>query len=249
MSELKNWLHNLPLNETKSTMRFAQRPDFYEGLEVTTADQAAINFKSIQSFAAGLPVDRQEDVLNCLLLAQRAATKAYPEDKDLMMWHQKYFEVLQRLGWLFDNKGFQTFNSMSNSFEMDKVLLEILAQALTGNQVAIIRKAIDALKALGSDDKRFQAFERNTHSLTRGNFQLGIATMENETLSISSTAFILNTRKVCTKILFFRAEKDDVELQYSQLQATLNYAIYNDVRNDVRQKLGDTTAYVADLEI
>ncbi len=250
MSEVKKYLNSLEIAEPLTTNRFDQRNIFYEGLEATTdEDQAAINYKSVQSFVAGLSAERQEDVLNSLLLAQRAATKAYPDENDMMLWYKKYFEVLSMVGWVFENKGFQTFNTKNNSFEIDKVLIEILSTALTGNQVALILKSFEALKSLGDDDKRFQAFERNTHSLTRGNFQLGLASEENGTLSMSSFAFVLTTKKIMTKILFFRSEKDATQLDYCDIKATLINSKYADAREEIRAKLGDTRAYVADLEI
>ncbi len=250
MSELNEYVRSLEIAEPRTTNRFAVRNSIFEGLEATSdEDQAAINYKGVQSFVAGLSAERQEDVLNSLLLAQRAASKAYPDENDMMLWYQKYFEVLSMIGWVFENKGFQTFDTKNNSFEIDKVLLEILGTALTGNQVALILKSFEALKSLGDDDKRFQAFERNTHSLTRGNFQLGIASEENDTLSISSFAFVLSTTKIMTKILFFKSEKDATKLDYCNIKATLLNKKYEEAKEEIRAKLGDTRAYVADLEI
>lgn len=250
MKEIKQYLEDLELSSGDDSISFPQmRSDDLESFDTIEGETGVMNFKSLQSFAAGLTKERQDDVLNSLLLAQRAATKAFPNDDQIMDWYKKYFEVLDRLGWVFENKEFLKFNSSNNLFEIENALLEILGAALTGNQLAILLKTIESLKSLGSGDKRFVAFEQNTHSLQKGSFQLGVATEENNTLSISACAFILNTRKKILKILFFSSDKDSTDLKYFQSKATLNDSIFADARETIKQRLGDVSSFVADLEI
>lgn len=250
MSELEVYIENLELSSGDNSNRFprliSESQDYFESTDV---DTAVMNFKSLQSFVAGLSKQRQEDVLNSLLLAQRAATKIYPNDDQITDWYKKYFEVLDKLGWVFENKDFVIFNSKNNLFEIENALLEILGTALTGNQLAILLKTIQSLKSLGDSDKRFLAFEQNTHSMQKGSFQLGVATEENNTLSISACAFILNSQKKITRILFFSSDKDATEFKYFQSKATLADNIFAEARETIKQKLGDVSSFVADLEI
>lgn len=250
MNELKVYLENLELSIGDNSISFPRLvSESQDKLESTDVDAAVMNFKGLQSFAAGLSKQRQEDVLNSLLLAQRAATKSFPNDDQITDWYKRYFEILDKLGWVFENKEFLVFNSKNNLFEIENALLEILGAALTGNHLAILLKTIQSLKSLGESDKRFLAFEQNTHSLQKGSFQLGLANEENNTLSISACAFILNTQKKITKILFFSSDRDTTEFKYFQSKATLTDNIFAEAREIIKQKLGDVSSFVADLEI
>jgi hypothetical protein len=244
------FLENLDLSEEDKSFRFPKRiSEEYEGLEGTEPESAALDFKSIQSFVAGVSKQRQEDVLNSMLLAQRGATKLSPNDDQIMEWYKKYFEILDKIGWVFESKDFMEFKSQHNIFEIDNALLEILGTVITGNQMAIMMKTIQSLKSLGENDNRFKAFEKNTHSLQRGSFQLGLASEANNTLSMSGSAFILNTKKNITKILFFNSDRDATEFRFCQIKATLNDGIYGGVREMIKEKLGDVSGFIADLEI
>ena len=246
MNDLQEFIKTLELAESTHTTSF---PEILTGLEADEVDSGFVNFKSLQSFVAGVSENRQADVLNSLLLAQRAATKAFPDQSQMMEWYQKYFSVLETIGWVFENKDFNTFETHNTLFDIDKAILEILGTAVTGNQLAILLKTIETFKKLGEDDDRFRFFESNTHTLQKGSFQVGVATEENNTISISGCAFVLTTSKKITKILFFTSGKDESEFSFCFTKATLNDAVFANARDAIKQKLGDVSSFVADLEI
>lgn len=250
MKDLKFFIQSLELSEGDSSLKF--KPIIKKGddvLEELEGNEGIMNFKSLNSFVAGVSKQRQEDVLNSTLLAQRVATKAFPNDEEIVNWYKKYFEVLANIGWVFENKDFASFKSESKRFEIENAILEILSAALTGNQLAVLSTTIKAFKSLGENDKRFLAFEQNTHSLQKGSFQLGVATEENGTISISASAFILKTNMTITKILFFTSNRDSTELLYNISKATLNDDVYGQARDMIKEKLGDIRSFVADLEL
>jgi hypothetical protein len=250
MKELKVFLKNLELSEKDNSIHFPQRSSKdNDDLEATEAEAAAMNFKSLQSFVAGVSKQRQDDVLNSMLLAQRGATASAPNDDQIIEWYKKYFEILERIGWVIEGKDFTDFETQHSIFEIDNALLDILSTVVTGNQLAVILKTIESFKALSKDDKRFLAFEKSTHSLQKGSFQLGVASQENDTLSISGSAFILNTSKNISKILFFNSDKDSTKFKFRQIKATLDDGIFANARDIIKQKLGDVSTFVADLEI
>jgi hypothetical protein len=250
MKELKVFLKSLELSKDDNSVHFPLRSSKdYEGLETTEPEAAALNFKSLQSFVAGVSKQRQDDVLNSLLLAQRGATASAPKDDQIIEWYKKYFEILERIGWVIEGNDFTDFNTQHSIFEIDNALLDILSTVVTGNQLAILLKTIQSFKSLSSDDKRFVAFEKSTHSVQKGSFQLGVASQENDTLSISGSAFILNTKKNISKILFFNSDKDSTEFKFRQVKATLNDGVFVNARELIKQKLGDVSPFLAALEI
>jgi len=213
------------------------------------ADAGYLVYKGLQSFAAGLSVQGREDVLNSLLLAQRAATKAFPNEDNIFEWYKKYFEVLENVGWVWEGNDFSIFESGKTKFEVDKAILEILGAAVTGTQLAILIKTLEAVKNMADGDNRITFFERNTHTLHKGSFQLGVANEERGVVSLTANAFVLTTRTTITKILFFTSVKKDADLKYCLAKATLNAGVYDGYREQIKAKLSDKADYIADLEI
>lgn len=250
MSDLVQFINNLELSEPDTAFTFPSVTDSgSDYLETTEGDKGLMNFRSLCSFASGISGLRQEDVMNSLLLAQRVATKSFPEDNQIMEWYRKYFEVLDRIGWIFENRDFSTFETKSSLFNVEKAILEILGTALSQNQMAVILKTVEAFKSLGEDDKRFIAFEKNTHTSYRGCFQLGVAAEVNGTLAVSATAFALFTEKKISQILFFSSQKEVTEFKFSASKATLNDGVFLDARETIREKLGDVSGFIAALDL
>lgn len=250
MKEIESYLNDLEISGPDNLLDF-ELPLFYkyDGIESFNTDSTILNYKCLNSFVAGVSVQSQQDVLNSFLLAQRGATKAFPKDHEIINWYRKYFEILGRLGWVFENKDFVDLNFKSSLFELDKVILEILGSLLPAKQISIIGKTLKSIKSLGDNDKRILAFEKSTHTSNRGSFQLGIVTEENEALHVSANAYVLSSNTRINRILFFNSKKDEFNFQYLTTNATLNKFIYVKVRELVRERLGDVTSYIADLEI
>lgn len=246
MNDIIKFVETLELLESPMTSKFNKS---YLELSTEDSEKGFLNYKSLQSFVTGVSSQHQEDVLNSVLLAQRAASKAFPSDEEIDNWYQKYYSVLERLGWVLENKNFSIFKNKQDVFEIDKALLEILGTALTGNQLAIVLKTIETLKSFGEDDSRFAFFEKSTHSAQTASFQIGLASEDGNNISLTASSFVLKTKKKITKVLFFTSKKDSVEFRFNLFKATLNEGIYSQARESIKVKLGDVSDYVSDLEI
>ena len=88
-------------------------------------------------------------------------------------------------------------------FEMEAAVLSILGTALSGNQLAIIKKTLEALKNLSDGDGKFKLFEKNSHSSNKGSFQIGLASEENDQVALTFAGFQLNTQTDIKQIVFF----------------------------------------------
>ncbi len=212
-------------------------------------ESAYVNYKSLNTFPDEVSLQKQEDVLNSLLLAQRAASKLYPEFEKSKEWYNKYFEVLENLGWVFQGNDFTKYVADKNIIEIEKVLIEILGTALTNNQLALILKTMNAFKELGENDKRFVVFEKQTHNLEKGSFQLGYSIEENNCVSLFVCGFVISSKKIINRIVFYSSRKMDLDIEYLLTKATLNNAIYSTIRDTVKDKLGNTNSYIANLNI
>ena len=124
MNDTKKFIENLELYEPIQKDHFTD----YKMFESSTENPSFLNFKGLNSFSSNVSIEAQEDVLNSLLLAQRAATKAFPKDEQVYDWYKLYFKVLQNLGWLISQKDFNTY--MIDVFSALKPFNDFLNRAL-----------------------------------------------------------------------------------------------------------------------
>ncbi|RYE52861.1 MAG: hypothetical protein EOP48_15555 [Sphingobacteriales bacterium] len=110
-------------------------------------------------------------------------------------------------------------------------------------------KTLEAVKDLADGDGRIVFFEKNTHSLHKGSFQLGVATESNGIVSLSANAFVLSTLTRITKILFFTSTRGEAELRYCLTKASLNVDVFKEYRQQIKDKLGNNHQYIADLDL
>jgi hypothetical protein len=213
-------------------------------------EQAFLADKSLVSFISEVSGQNRKDVLNSTLLAQLAANKKYPNEADMLKWYETFIGVLSKIGWNIENAEVSTFEQTKNVFEIEKAIIDILTAAFGGGYIKVISKTLESLKNMSADDKKIIAFEKNTHSLTKGCFQIALAVEKNDSVSVQLGTFILTTNNKIKQILFFKSTKDKTKLQYTSRRGTLNSEIYADVRTTVVQKLGkNISEYVAEIEI
>ncbi|TYP75292.1 hypothetical protein [Aquimarina intermedia] len=256
MDELEAYIKTLELSKNDSKIMSFEMP-FRKSRQVslqsgseTDKDEAFMNYKALDSFVSGISKQKQEDVLNSMLLAQRAAQKAFPNRDQVKDWYEKYFEVLSKIGWTMEQHNFKNFETDSSIFEIEKAILGIISAALTGNQLAIVVKTLEALKSLNDNDSRFVAFEKNTHGLNEGSFQLGMATENNGAVAVTLSAFLLKTDNRIKKILFFKSGKDETRMDYYLTKMTLLESKFDQARPFILKKLNDDIDdYISNLDI
>lgn len=245
MNDTKTYIENLALFKTDSKVKFID----YNKFETVSATPSFLNYKGINSFSENVSQQAREDVLNSMLLAQRAATKAFPEDTQIADWYTMYFDVLQRLGWLISQKDYNSLGESAHALELEKAIFALLKDLLTGQQINVLLKSLELLKSLGEDDKRLVAFEQNTLTHNRGNFQLGLAEEVNGNVSIFGSGFVLESKKKITKFLFIKFGKNIVDMNLNFFRAELVTSEYAKNRDFVKAKLGDSEQYIASLDI
>ncbi len=214
------------------------------------SEQAFLADKSLVSFISEVNGQNRKDVLNSTLLAQMAANKKFPNEEDILEWYQAFIDVLSKIGWNIESSEISTFESSKTVFEIEDAIIDILSGAFGGGYIKVIAKTLESIKNMSDEDHKIIAFEKNTHSLTKGCFQIALAVEENEVVSMQLGTFLLTSTKKIKQILFFTSKKDKTKLQYSSRLGTLNAEVYEQIRSAVLKKLGDDiTAYVTEIEI
>lgn len=252
MDDRKRFVEELNISFPDNTYEQGNFKSFKSALEAgNNAEQAFIADKSVVSFVSNIGVEYREDVLNTVLLAQLAANNVYPDKKDLAKWYDEYMRVLTGLGWVIQNKVFNDEASSHGVIEIENVVIEIITTAIGGKYIAIIKSALEAFKKLSeASNNKIIAFEKNSHSLNEGTFQIGVADQTGDAISLRIGAFILSSKEEIKQILFFKSRKNDTKVKTLTFEGTLNSGNYGSIRNLVKQRLGQTALnFVTELNL
>jgi hypothetical protein len=213
--------------------------------------RAAVNGGSVISFVAGLDAGEMSDVLFSTQLAQRAASAQHDRQKEVEAWYRVYGEVLERVGWTGEAFAFTQRSSTSGEFKMDRSALDVIATIATGNQLAVLVKAIDAMRALGEGSDPIRLFELKALAEQSGNFQIGaVQRAENGALALALGAFHFRSSDNQGRALFWKWGAEQIEFWTSAQKLTLNREHYARQREEIMAKLGAQAAdYLASLPL
>tara|TARA_R110000744_G_scaffold114988_1_gene215057 strand:+ start:9611 stop:10372 length:762 start_codon:yes stop_codon:yes gene_type:complete len=213
-----------------------------------TQPEGYINNKSLVSFASTVSSGNRQDVLNSTLIAQLYADHKFTNQEDIVKWYEAYVELLSNVGWSVETAEFSNLNAKGSVFEMQSAILDIIGTAISGSLLGVVMKTLEALKSLSDSDSKLIVFEKNTHSLNKGSFQIALADENNGAVSMTLGVFHLSTSTKIDKIIFFKSGKDKTEVNCRTTTCTLNSEIYSLVRNEILNKLGkNAEKYISKL--
>jgi hypothetical protein len=217
--------------------------------DAPTPASGAVVGNLLEAFVDGLSGQQKYDVLNSTLLAQLAANTRANRRRQPVQWSNAYTEILMNTAWVMPNFQFRDISSSANSFTIDRAVLQLLRGILTGSEMEIARQAIEAVKALEDEDRRFVIFERTAVENNVGNFQLdtcGVSQGGSVTMKLG--AFGFQTRSNVTRLLWFSFPGVHTRIQAGRNSLVLNDQVYDRLRDAILNKLGDRgLAYVGGL--
>jgi hypothetical protein len=253
---------------TEQTTNIAKRQSFIQALELppipetfrglslgsvqATADQKAgfVDDGGLVSFVAEVGSQVREDVLNSTLLASLAANKKFDRFKDTENWYKFYVDVLMNVGWVLQSLEFSEYDPHGATFEVDKVVFELLAAIASENQIAVAIETMEALKALEGNDGRVVLFSTASTSLGNGSFQISPVTETNGATAMGLGAFYFTSTQSTTRFLWFQYDSSDIHLFKAVQAVTLDQEIYDKVRQTVIDKLGNNAkTFIGDLDV
>lgn len=213
--------------------------------------QAAVNGSQVLSFTAGLTPAEKADVLAATQFAQRAASAAHDRFADTAAWYRFYTDVLERLGWAGQGLAFTRRRADRGRLTLDRAALDVIAAIATSNQLALLVKAVDALRALPEEAGALTLFERLALAGDSGSFQLGaVQKADNGALSLALGGFHFRTRTDRTRALFGEWGADEAELWAAAQVMTLDRSHYDGLRDTVTHRLAEGAAgYILDLPL
>jgi hypothetical protein len=211
---------------------------------------AQVNLRTLVSYVRGMSPALKVDVMNSLLLAQLAANHAAGGQENVTTWYDKFSEVTRNIGWT--STGFQrsSYEAGGDTFKIQQVVLDVLGPLLSGQALAIVTATLNALAALGDDDKRIVLFDTQTHDERYGLFEVAAASESDGVAVLEAGGFDFESHERVDRILWFDFSSTRTAFYKATDRMELNSQVYGAVREDIVAKLGDRAAkFVADLEI
>jgi hypothetical protein len=239
-TERLEFVQSLELEQPKPRTRGLEAATEIAPPKITAEEDANyINDGSLVSFVAGLSVQDKSDVLNGVLLAQKAANTQHNRYSEPEAWYASYREVLTKIGWTGGADSFQKFDANGETVQVQNVVLTILAGLVMGGPaIAAITQALNALKGLSKTDSRFTLWDQSSHSQTAGNFQIAASAKSTDGLVLNLGTFYFSAIKTDTHFLFFDFSSTGITLFTGAQQMVLNTDVYAQVRQVVIEKLG-----------
>lgn len=208
--------------------------------------EADVDGGSLVSFVAGVSADHRSAALNSTLLAAMNSDTKYNRNKasEVLDWYNNYVSVLQLCGWSAQNFGFQNYQASGSTVSINSAIVEIIAAAVTGPELAVVEAGLDALKNLSTDDPWYKVWDQSTHSENGGNFQIvpvSDSSGARNTLVMQCSAFAFSTSQTTTRFLWVDYNSSDMQLQYNVQTMTLDEDLWDQVSTTVITKLGSNS--------
>lgn len=207
----------------------------------------------VTAFSGNLSGQDKQDIEYTTLAAQLNSDIVVPDNQSfesMQAWFANYSKVMSNLGWVM-SFSWEKYKAASQGLSVDAVIIEVLTAVASQNGAAIAKAAIDAIGKLPRDGNRIKLFNNSTMSDKAGKFLLGVASKENESLSLAFGAFALDFKTRDTTVLWFNWKSSDVSIYKDQKVATFNQDYYaKGARATLEKKMRDhVSAYVEDLDL
>lgn len=190
--------------------------------------------------AENVPVQTREDLINCTLFAQLAASGAVSSPQEVAEWYDAYFKTLTALGWAQSDTQFQEYKFSSVNAEAHKAVMQVIAVLLGPQAVAlaVVKTALDALQSMNENSPWITLFDQQSRSEKFARFQVATAQLDpNGLLQTALVGFQLKAKSKLTQVLFFKFSSSATTLKYAAGKATIYEAALADQRAEIAQRL------------
>jgi hypothetical protein len=238
---------------SRALIDYAKLPRAMRRTRAAVEDQPPLELKNreAQSLIAGssliiaaenVPAKTREDLVNCTLFAQLAASGEVPDSKKVMDWYDAYFRWLAILGWSQSDRQFQDYRFSGQHAEAHKAIGKVLA-ALLGPQAAalvVVQAALEALQEMNENSPWLTLFDRQSRTEKSARFQVATAQVgASGLIQTGLVGFSLKAKAQLTQVLFFKFASGSTKLQYAAGQATIYEAALAEQREQIASKLKD----------
>ncbi|VVO16544.1 hypothetical protein [Pseudomonas fluorescens] len=190
-------------------------------------------------YLPGVAVQNREDVDNCKLLMQNAASQKYDPTKQLHEWYKFYTEGLSKLGWVTQAHQVKDITIKKTGLTMDAVAFEILQGLVGANAPRLLELAGKAVSGIKDDQGLIDIYNRNTKVGHEAKFDISPVWQTSD----GSPMMIFNCTSVDVSessrgILWWKSTSQSTTVKSAATAAYLNVKVYDQIRASVLKKLG-----------
>ncbi len=219
----------------------------------TTDAQSLVVGCGLIAAAEKVPVQTRQDLVDCTLFAQLAATAAVADPDQVERWYHAYFRTLTALGWAQSDTQLQNYEFEGKNAQAHEAILGVLS-VLLGPQaaaLAIVKAAVEALQAMSENRPWLTLFERESKLGKTARFQVTTAQIDPDgLLQVALVGFGLQARSTITQVLFFKFASSSTRLTYAAGKATIYEAALESERAAIAARLAAYRAgYIGEVKL
>jgi hypothetical protein len=200
-----------------------------------------------------VPAQTRQDLVNCTLFAQLAATAEVGSARKISEWYDAYFRTLTALGWAQSDTQFEEYDFKSQNAEAHKAIIKVLTVLLGPGAAAlvVVQTALEALQSMNENAPWITLFDRQSKTGKSARFQVATAELDGSgLLQTALVGFDLKATASMTQVLFFRSSSSSTTLKYAAGKATIFDAALRDQRAAIETRLAAyRSAYVAQIAL
>jgi hypothetical protein len=218
-----------------------------------TEAQSLVVGSGLIAAAENVPVETREDLINCTLFAQLAASGAVTDPKKVSEWYDAYFRTLTAIGWAQSDTQFEDYDFKSKTAEAHKAIIKVLTVVL-GPQaaaLAVVQAVLEALQSMNEGSPWITLFDRQSKSGKSARFQVATAQIDpGGLLQVALVGFELVVKASLTQVLFVKYASNSTRLKYAAGKATIYEAALKDQREVIAGRLAAyRSSYVAQIPL
>jgi hypothetical protein len=248
-AEIKDFIEGLEIPRPRSTRAGAVAPT----IEFTSDQEVVAVGPQLAEFSDSVSADLRPMISNTMLLAQLAADKATAQSDDVLDWHEKYRDVLSKVGWQVHDAQDQLRVIKDKNLRVHKAIIPVLT-ALLGNTAAAASMIVTVLKGLeemDQDSPWITLFERQSQHAKGAKFQLSYVDADpNGEPSIKLLSCAIKAEKTITQVLFFKFSSQRAEMHDRSTQLSTNRDVLAAGKDAISAKVGSfINDFVKGIEI
>lgn len=241
-AEINNFIEGLDIPLPRATRAGAAAPASAKpAIEFGAGQEVVAVGPQLAEFSDKVSADLRPLISNSMLLAQLAADKATSQSDNVLDWHEKYRDVLAKVGWQVHESQDQERVVKDKNLSVHKAIIPVLT-TLLGNAAAAASMIVTVLKGLEEMDKDspwITLFERQSQHAKGAKFQLSYVDADpNGEPSIKLLSCAIKAEKTITQVLFFKFSSQRAEMHDRSTQLSTNRDVLLAGKDAISTKVG-----------
>ncbi|MEO6006027.1 MAG: hypothetical protein ABIZ04_06045 [Opitutus sp.] len=235
-----DFVRAIDLSGTPVQMRAMGAPTDHGEIFDAAKNQAQIVGSGVFSFAQGVEAQTREAISDSALLAQLVANKRVSVETDPIKWHAAYTDVLQNIGWVMQEGGWNDYTADGTAVEVHEKIVEVLAVVLgpAATALAIVTSVLNTLKAMKPDSPWITLFTRESQKARIARFQIGVAEQDTHGgVMASLLACVIEADTTVTQVLFFKFKNSKAKFRANNVKVSMNLPALVELSPAIRAKV------------